>query len=443
MDQNEIENIKFNDDQYDELKRKERRIDDKLQLELLKKELEKKAFSKKEHTCKHNNEQSRFINSPIESSSLIGIPGGGKSTCIVDWIIKNLVSGTLQQNEILLLVFNKDIRNDLANKLKNYDLDEYIRTFDSLSEIINKGYGNIVKKPPNFSKLSEGDKKKTEYHKQVMDNCLHNLKNTQIIPFIENIKVIIVDEAQDINLLNHMVIKQMSKKLKNIPIILVGDPNQSLYISLRKSNPKYLTEHKGTRHRLKINYRSTEQIVEFSQNFIQNKYDIISSNKTAGPKPIYITSDNNDLTLNDMIKKIVNVRKNNIEYYDIAIITYFRKYQEESSVAKITEYLKKNNIPTGKNGVNILTYYTDKGLEYHTVIINDFQDWWIIRNDSQELKQNLQYVSITRAKQNLIIYYNKYTRKSKNDKTYRQKNNAPELLRNVPNHLYEEEYLYA
>ena len=36
---------------------------------------------------KYNEEQLKFINSPLENSILLGIPGGGKTQCIIGKII--------------------------------------------------------------------------------------------------------------------------------------------------------------------------------------------------------------------------------------------------------------------------------------------------------------------------------------------------------------------
>ena len=48
------------------------------------------------------------------------------------------------------------------------------------------------------------------------------------ISFLSKCKFIIVDEAQDINKYQYDLIKLIASKL-NIPLILVGDPNQNIY----------------------------------------------------------------------------------------------------------------------------------------------------------------------------------------------------------------------
>ena len=86
-----------------------------------------------------NKGQIEFILSPIQNSKLIGIPGGGKSTCIIEFIKHKIHIGELNNNNVLLLVFNCSSRDDLKKKLKKLLMKNRINTFDKqVIELNNK-----------------------------------------------------------------------------------------------------------------------------------------------------------------------------------------------------------------------------------------------------------------------------------------------------------------
>ena len=57
---------------------------------------------------KRNEEQKEFILIKPGNGVLVGIPGGGKSTCVSLFGMYNYINKTFKTNEILYLMFNKD-----------------------------------------------------------------------------------------------------------------------------------------------------------------------------------------------------------------------------------------------------------------------------------------------------------------------------------------------
>ena len=177
----------------------------------------------------YNKEQIEFIVSPVESSKLIGIPGGGKSTCISEYVIHKKTMKILYDREILCVVFNKKAQLSLFEKLKDYNMNNFVKTFDSVSESFKKENNINISTPKDFEILS--DDEKNNYHNGVKKKCELLLDNSDTtINFCKYIKVIIVDEAQDMNKTEFSIISKISKKLNDIPIILVGDSNNVFII---------------------------------------------------------------------------------------------------------------------------------------------------------------------------------------------------------------------
>ena len=66
---------------------------------------------------KYNEEQLKFINSPLENSILLGIPGGGKTQCIIGKIIYHFQKKDFQKNsDYLLLTFSRRACHDFIEK---------------------------------------------------------------------------------------------------------------------------------------------------------------------------------------------------------------------------------------------------------------------------------------------------------------------------------------
>ena len=97
----------------------------------------------------YNEEQIKFITSPLENCKLIGIPGGGKTESIIGKIIyHNLI------NDFLVLTFSKRACNDFIDKSTKYNNTIFhknnISTFHSLA---GKIIYEILEKQSNFQAL--------------------------------------------------------------------------------------------------------------------------------------------------------------------------------------------------------------------------------------------------------------------------------------------------
>jgi DNA helicase-2/ATP-dependent DNA helicase PcrA len=91
---------------------------------------------------------------------------------------------------------------------------------------------------------------------------------------LKNIKAIFVDEAQDLNETQYKILCLLKQKNKTV-INLIGDPNQNIY-QFRGSSDKYLTNFQAKTFYLTYNFRSHQEVVEFSKYLRPNQdVDII------------------------------------------------------------------------------------------------------------------------------------------------------------------------
>ena len=97
-----------------------------------------KFLSLSKNDIKYNEEQLSFINEPLDSCKLLGIPGGGKTQSIIGKILYNYTNNIItKNNHFLILTFSRRACNDFFEKGKKQNKilfnKKNIRTIHSLS----------------------------------------------------------------------------------------------------------------------------------------------------------------------------------------------------------------------------------------------------------------------------------------------------------------------
>ena len=375
--------------------------------------------------------------------SIIGNPGCGKTRTIINFCNSKFK----KSNEFLVITFSKKAQLDFINKgirssniFNNYN----IKTFHSLASSISKKL--INKNSDNINTVILATLKLVEY---INENDLRSLS------FFNKCKIIIIDEAQDINNNQYNLIKVISNKLK-IPLVLVGDPNQNIY-QFQGGTDKHLISHSSANNNENIinlidNYRSTPEIVEFCNYLRPHNYLSPMTSKN----PSFSITDNNKKpyiyinTIDEINKHLLReIRDDNYKYHEIAIIGSVKLSKNYTSIGlqmianllssnniKFIKYFKDNDnhnhdnnekIEIKENHVNLLTIHSSKGLEFKKVIVINYHLTTFSRTPTEEyynIFKYMWYVAFTRAIENLIIYVND----SKIIFPY---------IKNVPSHLYE------
>lgn len=187
--------------------------------------------------------------------------------------------------------------------------------------------------------------------------------------FLENVrekyKYITVDEYQDINPIQEKLIKLLTGNNGNLCV--VGDDDQSIYQWRGSTIENILTFAKMYKnvftYPLKINYRSTNGIINLGNNLIkQNKKRLPKSMESCGMKSetgdIYkLKFDTQQQEIDFIVKRIKhligtewtdkNNNKRGLAYSDIAIFFRSVKYEAKSYI----EAFEKENIPYTVSGI--------------------------------------------------------------------------------------------
>lgn len=382
-----------------------------------------------------NNEQLDFINSPLLNLKLLGIPGGGKTRCIIEHIYQNIKSENLQNsNEYLICTFSRKAKQDFLDKghsivgkirfinqrnKKNAFNNQNVRTIHSISGVINKDKKCSSMNTTVLSSLHKISE--IEKTKNYEDTCLDKFRD---------VKIIYIDEAQDISQIQNDFLQLLSKIL-NAKLCYIGDPNQNIY-QFQDGSDKYLLNYNADKTvYLKINYRSTPQLIQFYNQILPHQHPDFwmksSKEDTTQNKPEIFLGKYQEIE-NDILLTIQNTK---YKYENIAIISPVKlsKFNNQSylslGLSLIRHLFIKNNIPfiqhysdgnlkfddtktKYKEGhINLMTIHGSKGLEFDQVIVLNYHITTMSRIPSYEQFNQfkyLWYVAMTRAKYNLKIY---------------------------------------
>lgn len=240
---------------------------------------------------------------------------------------------------------------------------------------------------------------------------------------------IIADEIQDFSDVELRLLRSMVKEQDN-DLFLVGDPLQNIYgkkISFSRAGIN-IRGKKSTR--LKINYRTTEEIKKSALSVIkETEFDNFEGESESrkgylsllhGPQPSFNYFSSFDEMLQNLKNTITELVENEIiNLNEICIGTRLN-----STLKELKKHLHENKIPYydlpnkvgDKKGVSISTFHNMKGLEYKSVVLFDFSDstvpykFYGFDKLTESEKKNyirsekaLLYVAMTRAIKNLII----------------------------------------
>jgi superfamily I DNA/RNA helicase len=234
-----------------------------------------------------------------------------------------------------------------------------------------------------------------------------------------------VDEFQDVNSLQVELIKLLLTD--RTQLFCVGDDWQSIY-GFRGSNVSYIIEfEKHFPHpeivKLNLNYRSTQPIVEASNEVIKhNKFkvekDIHASKKSENKIVVYAgnTEEENIQFCVDKVRELLNDGYSGEDILFLYRRTHMYRPGEYSKKSSYAATFYKNKIK-----VQAKTIHAAKGLEAKVVFIlgltegyGGFPDIWledrifqVIKKDNHDLlleeERRLFYVAITRAKDKLFL----------------------------------------
>lgn len=240
---------------------------------------------------------------------------------------------------------------------------------------------------------------------------------------------IIVDEVQDLRAAELMFLAALAGEGED-RLMLMGDSAQRLYggsFSLKSLGINVI----GRSFTLRINYRTSEQIYHLASQLTPMDSPDLNERKIprqaarslfSGPEPVLHGFESDSAQLQQIITQLKELQSQGYQPGDIAMFV-----RTNSAIDKIGSALREAGFKTAKlsqnsdldpNAFAIGTMHSAKGLEFKIVFVLDaskdrlplptawqnYEDPQDIA-DAKERERNLLYVSATRARQQLYVYW--------------------------------------
>ena len=272
------------------------------------------------------------------------------------------------------------------------------------------------------------------YHCDVPDNETPYFER-QVAAVIEGVKqshipraqysAVLIDEGHDfepewLQLVTQMVDPETDN------LLLLYDDAQSIYkkhSALNFSLSSVGVKARGRTTILKLNYRNSQEILEFAYKFAQEFISAEESDEDhipviepesaggSGPEPVFRLFEQHDEELDYITRCISKWLNSGHPENEIGILVPSSKM-----ASVVSERLDKAGIPNlclvgkknkaaynpGKPLVTVLTIHSSKGLEFETVIVAGIEKIQYIAKDMVD-QVRLMYVAMTRAKFQLLI----------------------------------------
>ncbi len=403
--------------------------------------------------CSDSN-QSEFINNTNDYIILNSCAGSGKTRCLILKLKFLIDKYNINGSDLIICSFTRAMANSIKFRIK-YHFDKLldgalIGTFHSICY-------NLIK-PIIF-----GDKTSDlTSHEEIL---VHTYELIQSNVINLSSKYLIIDEYQDLNIMSQKIINHLLSNGKIRGLFLIGDQNQSIYtyynnsdISewLDKLNKIKISQFSsGTRprltsdfesklnklniqivkpaaegtsavlpsaetnphfefNRLSTNYRSTMDIINLANCFLNEPDQMISAYTYNKYKPKLIIFDRWSSEIEYLCQTIQTYINSNRfkKLGSIGILSRYNKtleYIEDKLLGMGIgcNYIKYNN-KIQPYGINLSTIHSAKGLEFDNVYFINCSYNTNPTNDkiyAEEIR--LMYVCLTRARKQLILTSNK------------------------------------
>ena len=306
--------------------------------------------------------------------------------------MKNFVC---QHTELPLAIRLEQLENRILEKgleskkrVRKKEKDLLIQEIQKVTKLnISNLYKNLWKNPL-YIQLGE----KEEFFEDIEEIRRHTLKNikSNFLCFDDaiaalylhlkiygnkeyrDIRQVIIDEAQDYYPLQFEILQMLFKQVK---FTVLGDINQTISkqenILFYQQVQKCLKKEKSTLIQLNKSFRCTNEILQFSLEFLNTKPEIQSFNRN-GDAVTVMALENKEEYLDKIIQKIVEYKEKGFESICLICKTreackhLFLKLKSKIEVQFITDDSVKS-----LQGTLILPSYLAKGLEFDAVIICD------------------------------------------------------------------------
>lgn len=185
-------------------------------------------------------------------------PGSGKTRVLVHKLASLLLMEDVKHEQLLMLTFSRaaatEFKKRLVELIGNAAHFIDIKTFHSYCFDLLGKVGTIDKSDA------------------IIKTTVEKIKNNEVEPSRITKTVLVIDEAQDMDIDEFEMIKVLIEKNEEMRLIAVGDDDQNIY-EWRGSDSKYLLSlikaKNATKYELVTNYRSKSNLVSFTNQFVK------------------------------------------------------------------------------------------------------------------------------------------------------------------------------
>lgn len=231
---------------------------------------------------------------------------------------------------------------------------------------------------------------------------------------------VMIDEGHDFRPEWFKLVVQMVNPHTNSLLVLYDDA-QSIYDTRKKGKFSFKSvgvQAQGRTTILKVNYRNTQEILEFAASFARQLLTQEDADEDGipriapvsagrrGAKPLLIKLPTLRTEADEIAKRLKEAHENGIAWRDMAVLYWDSKDKDELFLALKAQHIyvagKKNITFAGDDAkVRFLTMHGSKGLEFPLVAIMGSRIIEKAQSDADAAK--LLYVAMTRATSQLVM----------------------------------------
>ena len=372
-----------------------------------------------------NEQQRAVVESDLGDMKVLGNPGVGKTTLMVYKIARHMKRQDLHhRHDFLVVTFTNHAQSDFIQKSRGYGFSFFSRT-NVLT--LHKLAGRILR----WFKIRPLDVSTMIYE---AGRHLQHISDDRLREVFPTLRLIVVDEAQDISHIQYQFLLQLQAML-GLRMMLIGDPNQNIF-QFQGGSDRFLLGFPSTlTFTLTINNRSVQDIVRFANYFRPNAQlpPMKAGRGGGGPSehghavtvyhlPVHellhhvleivntFSEDRSSLAIIGPVKRSkryghlytnigLSLVENLFHRHQIPFVQHYPDTEQASSSGR-----KKPVRCPGH--VNLHTIHSAKGDEFHTVILLNFHFFTQGRRPTTEMYNQYMYlwwVAITRARDRVML----------------------------------------
>ncbi len=202
--------------------------------------------------------QLKIINDNEKHIAVVAGPGSGKTRVLVHKLASLLLMEDVKHEQLLMVTFSRAAATEFKKRL--------------LSLIGNAAHYIEIKTFHSYCFDLLGKVGSLEKSDAILKSTIEKIKSGEVEANRITKTVLVIDEAQDINSDEFALINTLMEQNEEMRVIAVGDDDQNIY-EFRGASSKYLEQFmadmKATKHELIENYRSKNNLVEFTNGFVK------------------------------------------------------------------------------------------------------------------------------------------------------------------------------